>query len=76
MANTDTRAAKSNAALQSLERSLARLEKAITGRKTEVALAADVAAARADYNRLAGTARGVEARLAGVRARLQDVLGS
>lgn len=76
MANADTRAAKSAAALQTLERSLARLEKAIAGRKTELALAADVAAARSDYEKLAGTARGVEARLAGVRGRLQDVLGS
>ena len=76
MANTDARAAKSTAALQTLERSLTRLEKAVAGRKTELALAADVAAARADYERLAGTARGVEARLAGVRERLQAVLGS
>ena len=76
MANADTRAAKSAAALQTLERSLARLERAIAGRKTELALAADVAAARSDYDKLAGTAKGVEARLAGVRERLQAVLGS
>jgi len=76
MANADSRAAKTNTALQSLERSLTRLEKAFAGRKTELALAADVAAARSDYEKLAGTARGVDARLAGVRERLQAVLGS
>jgi len=76
MANTEARNAKSAVALQGLERSLARLEKAFAGRKTELALAADVAGARADYEKLAGTARGVEARLAGVRQQLQAVLGS
>jgi hypothetical protein len=76
MANAEPRAAKSPAALQTLERSLARLERALANRKTELALAADVAEARSDYEKLAGAARGVEARLAGVRERLQDVLGN
>jgi hypothetical protein len=76
MANTEARTPKSTAALLKLGQSLERLERALAGRKTELALAADVAQARADYEKLAGTARGVEARLAGVRERLQAVLGS
>ncbi len=75
MANVDNRIAKSRAALQTLEHSLARLERAIAGRKGEQALVDDLAAARAEYDRLAATARGVEARLSGVRERLQAALG-
>jgi hypothetical protein len=72
---SDDRIAKSRAALQTLEHSLARLERAIAGRKGEQALVDDLAAARAEYDRLAATARGVEARLSGVRERLQAALG-
>ena len=76
MPEADNRSPKSRAALQELERSLVRLEKAIKGRKNEQALMADLEAARASYDRLASTARGVDARLEGVRERLLAVLGS
>jgi hypothetical protein len=74
MAETPARTTKSQAALAKLEAALAHLERALSGRKTELALAADVAEARADYERLAGATRGVEARLAGMREQLQTVL--
>jgi hypothetical protein len=74
VAEIDDRIAKSRAALQDLERSLARLDRAIAGRKGEAALTDDLVAARAEYDRLAATTRAVEARLAGVRERLQAAL--
>jgi hypothetical protein len=70
----DDRTAKSRAALQELERSLVRLDKAIANRKGEAALTDDLVAARAEYERLASTARAVEARLSGVRERLHAAL--
>lgn len=76
MAEIEDRTAKSRAALQTLEASIARLERAIAGRKGEQALADDLVAARAEYDRLAAVARGVEARLSGVRERLQAALGA
>ncbi|HEY1721353.1 MAG TPA: hypothetical protein VGG27_08920 [Magnetospirillaceae bacterium] len=74
MAETEDRIVKTRAALQDLERSLARLDRAIAGRKGEAALTDDLAAARAEYDRLAATTRAVEARLTGVRERLQAAL--
>lgn len=76
MAEVEDRTVKSRAALQTLEASIAHLERAIAGRKGEQALADDLAAARAEYDRLAAVARGVEARLSGVRERLQAALGA
>ena len=76
MADTVSRTPKSQAALARLEAALGHLERALGSRKTELALAADVAEARAAYEKLAGTAKGVEARLLGVRERLHAVLGS
>lgn len=74
MASIDDRTAKSRAALQDLERSLARLDRAIAGRKGEAALTQDLIAARAAYDHLAATTRAVEARLGGVRERLHAAL--
>jgi hypothetical protein len=74
VAETEDRIAKTRAALQDLERSLARLDRAIAARKDEAALTEDLVAARAEYDRLAATTRAVEARLAGVRERLQAAL--
>jgi ATP/maltotriose-dependent transcriptional regulator MalT len=76
VAETEQRLAKSRAALEALETALKRLEKAYAGRKGEQALSADLAAARADYDRLATAARTVESRLDGVRERLRAVLGN
>src|SRR5262249_22727622 len=69
MSETDVRLTKSHAALAELERSLARLEKALKARKTEHALVAELAAARAEYERMVGTVRAVETRLRGGRGR-------
>ncbi len=74
MTTIDDRTVRSRAALQELERSLARLDKAIARRKDEAALTDDLVAARAEYERLAATTRAVESRLAGVRDRLQAAL--
>ena len=76
MAAVESRTLKSQAALAKLERALERLEHALAHRKTELALAADVAEARAAYDKLAGAAKGVEARLAGMRERIVAVLDS
>ena len=76
MAATDERLTKSRAALAALERSLARLESAVGARKDEQALIDDLAAARAEYDRMAGTVRAVEERLGSVRDRLRAVLGA
>lgn len=74
MTTVDDRTAKSRAALQELEQSLLRLDRALARRKDEAALTDDLVAARADYERLAATTRTVEARLAGVRERLHAAL--
>ena len=74
MAEAADRLARSRAALERLERSLGRLERAMAARRGEQALAEELAKVRAAYDRLAATARGVEARLDGVRERLRAVV--
>ncbi len=74
MAESADRLKQSRAALGELSRALERLEGTLAKRKGEKALAAELAAARSDYERLAGAARAVESRLDGVALRLKSVL--